>query len=80
MVVGHQRENVVEMRPHAAGVKVDDSRSVCIFRVRIIVHKYDNHNVIANVTFPLQLLYKISLVQIIINLVGLVNLFVEPPP
>ena len=46
---------MVEVRAHAVGVKVLDGRLVGVLRVSVVVHKDDDHNVVTNVTFPLQL-------------------------
>ena len=54
-VVRDQRKYVVKVRSHTAGVKVHEGRPVGILRFSVIVHEYYDHDVVANVTFPLQL-------------------------
>ena len=43
------------MRPHVAGVKVHDGGPVGILGVSVVVHKYDDHYVVANVPLAFQL-------------------------
>lgn len=46
---------MVEVGPHAAGVKVHDGGSVGFQRVSVVVDEHDDNDVIANVTLALQL-------------------------
>ena len=55
VTIRHQSKDVVKVRLHAVGVKVHDGRSVGILRVLVVVHKDDDHYVIANVTLSFQL-------------------------
>lgn len=55
VVIRHQRKDVVKVRLHVAGVKVHDDGSVRVFRVCVVVHKYDDHDVVTYVSLPLQL-------------------------
>ena len=55
VVIRHQSKDVVEVRTHVTGVKVHDGGPVGLCWIGVIVHKNNDHNVVANMTLPLQL-------------------------
>ena len=75
VIVRHQRKDVIKVRLHEAGVKVHDDGSVCILWVSVIVHVYDDHNVVANVTLPFQLENNMKniIIAVVVALLGDVN-------